>query len=187
MKTLLNLLPEENKKSVQRKLHFRFFLWQLFLVCALEIFYLSILMSIYLILDFQLQSLQAIEQQYDAAYTEQKTLDVYQKKFKDTNAAVAMVSRIEGSHFSFTQVFLLLDTVLPEGVAVDRLTTKNYTVMLSGRAAVRDDILALEASLKGAACVKNVNVPISNFFSQKNIDFQIDFKMQKECLQNHTL
>ncbi|OGI21439.1 MAG: hypothetical protein A3J06_04735 [Candidatus Moranbacteria bacterium RIFCSPLOWO2_02_FULL_48_19] len=187
MKTLLNLLPEENKKSVQRKLHFRFFLWQLFLVCTLEVFYLSILMSIYLILDFQLQSLRAIEQQYDAAYTEQRTLDAYQKKFKDTNVAVAMVGRIEREHLSFAGVFLLLDTLLPEGIAVDRLTTKNYTVMLSGRAAARDDILALEASLKEAACVKNVNVPISNFFSQKNIDFQIDFEMQKECLQNNTL
>ena len=106
MKTLLNLLPEENKKSVQRKLHFRFFLWQLFLVCTLEVFYLSILMSIYLILDFQLQSLRAIEQQYDAAYTEQRTLDAYQKKFKDTNVAVAMVGRIEREHLSFAVMLI---------------------------------------------------------------------------------
>ncbi|MDP3957179.1 MAG: PilN domain-containing protein [bacterium] len=187
MKTLLNLLPEENKKSVQRKLHFRFFLWQLFLVCALEVFYLSILMSIYFILDFQLQSLQTVEQQYERAYTEQRTLDVYQKKFKDTNVTAEMVGRIEHSHFSFTQIFFLLETLLPEGIAVDRLTTKNYTVMLSGRAAARDDILAFESNLKKEPCVKNVNVPLSNLFSQKDIDFQIDFEMRKECLQNNIL
>lgn len=187
MKTLLNLLPEENKKSIQRKLHFRFFLWQLFLVCTLEVFYLSILVSIYFILDFQLQGLQTIEQQYETAYTEQRMLDMYQKKFKDTNATVEVIGEIEQNHFSFTQIFLLLDALLPKGVAVNHLTTVNYTVMLSGQAATRDDILALEGKLKETACVKNVNVPLSNLFSQENIDFQIDFEMQKECLQKNNL
>lgn len=187
MKTLLNLLPEENKKNIQRKLHFRFFLWQLFLMCTLGVFYLSILMSIYIILDFQLGGLQVVGQQYDATYAEQGTLSVYQKKFKDTNATVEVIGKIEKNHFFFTQVFLLLDTLLPEGVALDRLTTKNYTVMLAGRAATRDDILTLESRLDETACVKNVNVPLSNLFSQENIDFQIDFEMQKECLQKSTL
>lgn len=187
MKTLLNLLPEENKKNIQRKLHFRFFLWQLFLVCTLEVFYLSILASIYLILNFQLQSLQAVGQQGDTAYTDQRTLNVYQEKFKSTNAAVEVVGKIERSHFSFTQVFLLLDTLLPKGIAINLLATNNYKIMLSGRAATRDDILAFESRLKETACVKDVNVPLSNLFSQENIDFEIDFEMQKECLQKNTL
>lgn len=187
MKTLLNLLPEENKKDTQRKLHFRFFLWQLFLICILEVFYLSILISIYFILDFQLQSLQTTGQQYDMTYTGQEALTTYQKKFKDTNILVETVGKIENGHFSFTQIFLLLDTLLPEGVAIDRLTTKNYTVMLIGRAAVRDDILTFESKLKEAACVKNVNVPLTNLFSQEDIDFQIDFEMQKDCLLKSTL
>jgi hypothetical protein len=63
----------------------------------------------------------------------------------------------------------------------------NYTVLLSGQAATRDDILALEKKLKESACVKNVNVPLSNLFSQENIDFQIDFEMQKECLKKNNL
>lgn len=187
MKTLLNLLPEENKNNIQRKLHFRFFLWQLFLIFLLEVFYLSILASVYLILDFQLQSLQAIGQQYDTAHAEQKTLDVYQKKFKDTNNAAEVIGKIERNHFSFAQIFMLLDTAVPENVVVDRLTTKNYTVMLTGQAATRDDLLMFDARLKESACAENVNVPLSNLFSQENVEFQIDFGIKKECLKNNSL
>lgn len=187
MKILLNLLQEEKKEEVQSRLHFRFFLWQLFLVLALEVFYIVILISIYFILDFQLQSLQNAGQQYDAEHSEQKILDRYQKKFKETNTTVEVLGKIERQHFSFAQIFLLLDTVLPESIAIEHLTTKEYTVMLAGQAATRDDLLALESRLKESECVKNVNVPLSNLFSQENVDFQMDFEMEKECLQKNVL
>lgn len=187
MKTLLNLLPEKKKKDIKSRLHFRFFSWQLFLVVALELFYLAILISIFFIINFQLKSLERIGQQYDASYIEQKTLDLYQRKFKETNAAVSEVGKIERNHFSFAEIFLLLDTVLPESVAIERLSTKDYTVMLIGQAATRDDLLAFDARLKESACVKNVNIPLSNLFSQENVEFQIDFEMKRECLQKNSL
>lgn len=187
MKILLNLLPEENKNNIQRKLHFRFFLWQLFLIFLLEVFYLGILVSVYFILDFQLQSLQAIGRQYDTAHAEQKTLDTYQRKFKEMNGAVDVIGAIERDHLSFAQIFVLLAAVMPENVVVDRLTTKNYTVMLTGQAATRDDLLVFDARLKEAACAEHVNVPLSNLFSQENVEFQIDFGIKKECLTNNNL
>ncbi len=185
MKTLLNLLPERKKKDIQSRLHFRFFLWQLFLVFSLKLFYLIILLSIYFILDYQLDSLRKTGEQYDAAYAEQKTLDVYQKKFKEVNEIVEEAGKIEHNHLSFTRVFTLLDSIVPERVAIERLTTKEYTVMLAGQAATRDDLLAFDARLKESACVKNVNIPISNLFSQDNVEFQMDFEIKAECL-NHT-
>lgn len=187
MKTLLNLLPEKKKKDIRSRLHFRFFLWQLFLVVALELFYLIMLISIYFILDFQLKSLKKIGQQYDTAYSEQQSLDLYQKKFKETNALVEEIGKIERNHFSFAEAFLFLDTVLPENVAIERLATKEYVVMLTGQAATRDDLLVFDARLKESACVKNVNIPLSNLFSQDNVEFQIDFEMKRECLQKNIL
>ena len=187
MKTLLNLLPERKKKDIQSRLHFRFFLWQLFLVFSLEIFYLIILVSIYFILDYQLESLQKTGEQYDAAFAEQQTLDAYQKKFKATNAVAEEVGKIERNHFSFTRIFSLLDSVLPESVAIEHLTTKEYAVMLSGQAATRDDLLTFDARLKESACVKSVTIPISNLFSQDNVEFQMDFEIKAECLKDNTL
>jgi Tfp pilus assembly protein PilN len=183
MKTLLNLLPEENKKNIQRKTHFRFFLWQLFLLFALEIFYVSILVSIYFVLDSQLQNLQAVGQQNEKIRLEQIQLNEYQKKFKEINVTTEAIGKIQDNHFTFTQVFYLLDTLLPERITIDYLTTKNYTVLLTGKAVKRDDLLEFDAKLKESPCVENVNVPISNLFSQENIDFQVDFGIKKECLK----
>ncbi len=187
MKILLNLLQEKNKEDIERRFYLRFFLWQFFLVLALEIFYLAILVGIYFILDFQLQGLESAGQQYDATRSEQKTLDVYRKKFKETNVLVETVGKIERQHFSFTQMFLLLDTALPESIAIEHLTTKEYTVLLAGRAATRDDLLTFENRLKESECVQNVNVPLANLFSQDNVDFQMDFEMRKKCLQKNAL
>lgn len=187
MKTLLNLLPESKKKEIQNRFHFRFFLWQLFLVFSLEICYLIILLCIYFILDYQFESLRKTGEQYDAAYAEQKTLDTYQKKFKEINETVEEVGKIERDHFSFTRVFLLLESIVPERVAVEHLTTKEYTVMLTGQAATRDDLLAFDARLKESECIKSVNIPISNLFSQDNVEFQIDFEIKTECLKNTAL
>lgn len=187
MKILLNLLQEEKRKDIKKRFFLRFFLWQVLLALTLEIFYLSILASIYFTLDFQLQGLESIGQQYDAVHSEQQTLDMYRKKFKETNMLAETVGKIERQHFSFAQIFFLLDVILPESVAIDRLTTKEYTVLLAGRAATREDLLAFEARLKTSECVKNVNVPLANLFSQENVDFQMDFEMRKECLQKNTL
>lgn len=189
MKTLLNLLPEENKKDIQHKAHSRFFLWQLFLLFALEIFYVGILVGTYIILDSQFQNLSVVTgQQSNAGNSTQKRasfvlLDIYQKKFKETNATVDMIENIQKNHFSFTQIFLLLDTLLPDGIVIDQLTTKNYKVFLTGIATKRDDLLLFDGKLKGSSCIINVNVPISNLFSQENIDFQLDFEVKKECLK----
>jgi len=183
MKTLLNLLPEENKKNIQRKMHFRFFLWQLFLCFALEIFYASIFVGIFIVLDFQLKNLKIIEQENNKTQGEQMTLDVYQNKFKEINTTVDVIKNIQDNHFFFTQIFLLLDTLVPQGVIVDNLVTKNYTVSLTGKAMKRDDLLAFDALLKQSECVENVDMPISNLFSQENIVFQVDFGIKKECLK----
>ena len=61
MKTLLNLLPEEKKDAIQNRLRSRFLLWQLFLVFVLEAFYLTMLVSTYFVLDYQLKSLKGLE------------------------------------------------------------------------------------------------------------------------------
>lgn len=185
MKILLNLLPEEKKEAAQKRLLSRFLLWQLFLAFLLEMFYLSILVGIFLILDFQLQNYQAIGTAYDASssHSQEKKLSEYEKKFRDTNEAVEVIGTIDRSHLHFAGIFSLLDGLLPKGITIAHLSTKDYAVMLSGKAAKREDLLALDERLKGSECIESVNIPISNLFSQENVEFQIDFDAKPECLR----
>lgn len=184
MKTLLNLLPEEKKDAIQNRLRSRFLLWQLFLVFVLEIFYLSMLVSTYLILDFQLKSLQGIGQNVgQSSGSDERRLSEYEKKFQDTNTQVDIVERIDRSHLHFSRIFLLLDTLTPPGIIVNQLKTEEYRVSLSGKAAKREDLLLFDKQLKDSMeCITDVAIPVSNLFSQVDIDFQLDFSVKQECL-----
>lgn len=184
MKTLLNLLPEEKKDAIQNRLRSRFLLWQLFLVFVLEVFYLSILVSTYLILDFQLKSLQGIGQHMgQSSGSDDRRLNEYEKKFQDTNALVNTVEKIDQSHLYFSKVFLLLDTLTPPGIIINQMKTEEYKISLSGKAEKREDLLSFDKRLKDSVtCISDVVIPVSNLFSQTDIDFQLDFSVKPECL-----
>ncbi|MGK2848792.1 MAG: hypothetical protein ACSLEX_01870 [Minisyncoccota bacterium] len=187
MKTLLNLLPEDKKRAAQSRIRFRFFLWQFFLLFALEIFYLSILGSIVFILDVQLRGLKQQDISAHSQYVPEQTLGTYQQKFKEINGMVTVINAIDTQHLSFTEIIILLEETLPTTVLIENLTTQDYTVLLSGRAATREDLLMFETRLKESACVEKVNIPLSNLFSQENIDFQMDITLKKTCLQKKSL
>lgn len=185
MKTLLNLLPEEKKDAIQNRLRSRFLLWQLFLVLVLEIFYFSMLIGTYFILDYQLKSLENIVGHSAlSSRAEDKRLSEYENKFQATNVQVDVINRIDRSHLYFSNVFILLDALVPSGITINQMKTNEYVVSLSGRAAKRDNLLLFDKELKGAEkCITDVNIPVSNLFSQENIDFQIDFSLKPECLK----
>ncbi len=186
MKTLLNLLPESRKDAMQKRLRFRFLLWQLFLLFMLEVFYLSILVSTYLVLDYQLKSLNVLGETVPiASQDDEKRLGKYEQKFRDTNGQVEVIGKIERSHLNFSQVFLLLGPMFPPGVTVNHILTNQYRISLTGKAAKRDDLLILDDNLKNAReCLQKVDIPISNLFSQKDIDFQADFSVNPDCLKD---
>lgn len=182
MKILLNVLPEEKKESLVRKFRYRFFLWQTTLVFLLELYYIVILVGIYVILNYQVRistdSLVAFEQFNEEA----KKLISYQEEFKRINAETESVARYQKAHFHWSVLPALLQKLTPKGVVLIELLTKDYTVSISGQAATREQFLEFEAALKGDECVSDVRVPISNLFSQKEIDFQINFNLKKDCL-----
>lgn len=189
MKTLLNLLPEGKKESIQGRLRSRFLLWQLFLVLLLEVFYVAILISVYLILDFQLRSLNAImENTTFVSQGDANRLNTYERKFQETNKVVDVIGGIDRSHLYFSQVFRLIDPLVPSGVVVTSLSTKEYTVSILGKAMTRDILLQFDRQLKTSGkCMSDVNIPIQNLFSQEDIDFQVDFTVAPECLRKDAL
>ncbi len=189
MKILLNLLPEEKKTASRKNVHGRFLLWQLFLTFFLEGFFILILFGIFLVLDLEYQSIhQSNSLQNDNAMNEaDAALIQYESKFRGTNEAIDVIGRFDATHLYFTQIFRLLDAVQPEGIVLRDLSTNDKVVSLAGTAATRDDIIGFTDRLKAHECVSNANVPLSNLFSESNIDFQIDFEMATQCLRRNNL
>lgn len=188
MKILLNLLPEEKKRLIERGLHGRILLWQFFSLFLLEVFFLGVLITIVFLLGVELQSQQTLSQNSDmTTRNDQQSLKQYEDRFSGMNEAVGVIGKIQGGHIYFSQLFRILDTTLPKEVLLKNMTTKDRVVTLVGVADTRENLLAFEDRLKTSQCVENVNVPLSNLFSQKNLDFQLDFTITLDCLHKNQL
>jgi len=188
MKILLNLLPEEQKRLIERGLHGRILLWQFFMLFLLELLFLGILITVVFLLTIDLQSQVMLSQNSNVAtQKDQQSLKQYEDKFLGINEALGVVGKIQGSHVYFSQLFRILDTTLPKEVLLKNMTTRDRVVTLIGVANTRENLLAFEDELKKSACVEDVNVPLSNLFSQKNLDFQLDFTIKLDCLHKNQL
>ena len=188
MKILLNLLPEEKKLAIERGLHARVLLWQFFLLFFLEIFFIGLLVTIIVLLRVDLGSVKLASQNADQAVQEdKKNLARYEERFAGINEAIGTIGKIQMSHLHFTQLFRILDMTQPKTVFLRQMVTKDRVVSLSGTAKTREDLLSFEEQLKASACVESVNVPLSNLFSQKDLEFQMDFTITPECLRKNSL
>lgn len=182
MRILLNLLPEEKQQALSRRFYSRFFLWQTSLILLLVIFYIGVLGGIYFLLNYQVKGAEATLASIEQNNTEAKKLLQYQETFKQANAKSEDVNTYLREHHQWGNLLELLEKLTPEGVGLVELVTKDYTVSLIGEAKTREQFLAFEAALKAAECTSDVKVPLSNLFTQTELDFQIDFNMKRECL-----
>lgn len=188
MKILLNLLPEEKKRAVERGLHARIFLWQFFLLFLLELFFLGLLFTITILLQVELDGVKLTSQIASQGIEKDKVdLTKYESKFLGINEAIGTIGKIEDRHLHFSQLFRILDGVQPKEVFLRQMITKDRRVTLSGIAGTRDDLLLFEEQLKASACVEGVDVPLSNLFSQKDLEFQIEFSVTADCLHKNSL
>ncbi|MCW1888177.1 MAG: PilN domain-containing protein [Candidatus Moranbacteria bacterium] len=188
MKILLNLLPEEKKRLIERGLHGRILLWQFFMLFLLELLFLGILITVGVLLSVELESRKFLSENSSlATQTDSASLRQYEDKFLGINEALGVVGKIQMNHVYFSQLFRVLDTTLPKEVLLKQMMTKDRVVTLIGTAETRENLLSFEEQLKKSSCIENVNVPLSNLFSQKNLDFQLDFTLTFDCLHKNQL
>jgi Tfp pilus assembly protein PilN len=127
-------------------------------------------------------SFQGATQQLESKDSHKELLEI-EKKFQDVNKRVEVATKLNGEHFHFTQLLEKLDEVLPLGVTISSVSTKDYLVSLSGKAAERNDMVLLEKSLNGESCFTTIDIPPSVWLSPKDIAFQISFSVKKECMK----
>ncbi|NTW14122.1 MAG: hypothetical protein HGA31_03775 [Candidatus Moranbacteria bacterium] len=183
MKVLLNLLPERHRVSIRRKFYDRFFLRQAVILFCICVFYVGVLSSIFFAVWENRKSVEEMTNSQSSATAESRQLDQYETAFREANAISARSVRYYAGHLSWTQLLILLDNLIPDGISLTSLSTKDYRVFLSGTARTRDDFLGLESRLKGSECLSDFKEPVSNLFSSQNADFQVDFMVDMSCLK----
>lgn len=181
MNVNIDLLPEGIKNNIRTKNIFLLVIKQEIFFAFSIIFFIGFLLSLNFILKFQADSL---TEAYPDKQIEKKSeeLKKYERKFEDINKKVNNISDIYSKHLFWSNVFYKLSNLVPEGVTLSHLTTNNYQISIVGMAKKRDNFLQFEENMGKSECFTDVNAPLSNLVVKENVDFQIDFKIKKECL-----
>ncbi len=187
MKILLNLLPADKKTLTEQRMRFRFFVWQVFLLFSLELFFLGILLGAYTLLSVEQKHQETLSQEFDQYRDEEKRLKIFEERFRETNKRVDVSFMTNKEHFLFSTVFLVLDRHMNDAVILERVTTKDFQLSISGVAQTRDDLIAFNESLESEACFSDVHLPLSNLLAQKQVSFQMDITLKNDCLHDTKL
>ncbi len=182
MRVSLNLLPEEKKEIVRRKRFDRVLFRQAFLLFSVVVFHLVVLGSVFFILHDNRLLVEDNGLQYAANQTEFKDLTLYESKFSQANAIADQANAFQRSRPDWAGFLLRIDRLVPPHIALSSLATKEYRCFVSGTAETRDDFLLLEDALKKDDCLFDFQIPVSNLFLEKNVDFQVDFTVKESCL-----
>ncbi|NTW15636.1 MAG: hypothetical protein HGA38_04715 [Candidatus Moranbacteria bacterium] len=183
MKVSLNLLPEEKKALLRRRILDRFLFRQSLYLLGVVGFYLALLGGVFLIVRENRFLVESIEREYSGNDAGIREVSRYTSEFREANALAAQAARFQKTRPDWAGFLARLERSTPNHISFDSITTKEYRIFLSGVAATRDDFLAFESALKSESCFSDFEIPVSNLFSEKNVEFQVDFTVKDTCLQ----
>lgn len=178
----INLLPEEKKQEIRSNQRFYAVLWQGISLLLLLALYGGVLGGLYATLSFQLENSEKIESN---GGKEGSIAEVghYENIFREANDQIEVTRRFQQEHIRWSRVFMALDAIVPESVTLGKVSSKDYQFSLSGKAQTREALLEFQAKMNQSDCFQNANVPLSDLFSQKNIEFQMDAEVKSSCLK----
>lgn len=183
MKVLLNLLPEKHREGIRRKYYGRFFFRQAVIILGIECFYILMLGGVFLIARENRIAMESFGIEQSRSEIGIAELGRYEETFAGMNDVVDRSLLFYREHLSWSDFLVSLERTIPAEVTLSTLSTKDYRVFLAGTADTRDDFLEFERLLKENPCLSDVSAPVSNLFSKDNVDFQVDFSVNRDCVK----
>lgn len=183
MKIYLNLLPEQQKNEIRRKKTFHAIVQQeiLFLMPLLVV--IVMLIAANMILKIQKSSVIS-ESEQTQSNGNYKELKKYEDEFGKANAFTVTAAKIQDNQLHWSYILKKIADTIPDGISIDSIATKDFQVIVIGKARNRDNLLALKDALSQEGdCFENLNIPLSNLVVKDNVVFQLDFMVKEACLK----
>lgn len=183
MKIKLNLVPPERKEELKKIYKLRMVIrWEVQLAAIFVLLILA-LVSINAIVKINLSIAQNNLDMIDKNSEQYQAIEDYDKEIKGVVSTTGNISSVQSAQLYWSKFLTRLDEKVITGIALSKLETNNYVVSLSGKADMRDNLIAFKENIERDSCFSDVNFPLSNLVSPGNIEFQMDFKTKKECLK----
>lgn len=183
MKMQINLLPESRKALAARNKRFSKIVNQEILFSIPVLVFIGMLAGIFLISGYERQTAE-INFSSSAKNENYKDLEFIENKTKYINTKSSEIIKFQESHLKWADVLGQLVEVLPEGMSITSLSTKDYQIMVLGKADKRETLIGFQKRIEESSCFENINLPASNFVEKENINFAVDFYVKKDCLMS---
>jgi len=181
MKTKLNLIPDYRKEEIrQQNVFLKVMRWNFEFLAVYAIF-IGMLFVVGYILKLDLQTnLIQLNPNNIARFNEFKEKD---EKIKEMNSLIGEIKKVQEGQINWTKFFSKLEELLPDGISLEKISTKDTSIFLAGNSNTSDNLMAFKDKISQDSCFSNVELPLSYVVARENVDFQITFNFEKNCLK----
>jgi len=179
MKRSINLLPEKRQNDIKIDRLNRFILKMgsivIFSILLLILFLFSNLFIINIYKKINQEEIGRTEKGGVGKAIEE-TKNEIDSNYNQTNQAVEEIKK----RVSYWSYFDEINRLLPENIFYSEVEMKEGQIKLRGLAKNREDLVKFKYSLESSEVFEKVEMPISNFTSQENVNFEINLVPNKK-------
>jgi len=177
----LNLIPPAKEKEIRKAERFtRVFQWETELLGIILVFIAMLVSTSYILKVTASVEKPVILSDNNEQY---KEIEAYDQEARDMGKIISQTDKIQKGQLSWYKFFEKINKQFSDTIEMKKIETSDYSVLLTGKAKSRDDLITFKENLEKEECFSNVNLPLSNLVAQKDVEFQIDFSIKKECLR----
>ena len=177
---MINLLPQTEKKKLQKEFRLRYTIVLLLALFVTEIIAFASFIPSYMMLHNSVSLLETelVEKKKNTPPEGEAT----QKDLNTIKSEIALLQESGGNNLAPSRLMTELLSQKPAGVLISRfsyaVSDKSSSVQLSGNAGTREDLLSFQRLLKGNEHIKDARYSQSFITKKTDIDFVliVDFK-----------
>lgn len=173
----LNLLPPEEKRELKSQQMLR----RISVFGASSLLYivvfLVLLSTVRWSLQIQLKAIEEISKKIEES-DQNRDFQKFKQEVDQINRQLKYFFQLHEETINYsTAITQLTEKAIP-GIEFRQLSLNGQKVSLGGRANNRDTLIMFKEALVNSPDFQNLDVPLSNFLQQNNIDFSFNFELK---------
>jgi Tfp pilus assembly protein PilN len=176
---MINLIPIEEKKKIKKDFYYRFLVIFFAMLTSIVLISIILLFPAYLIsLEKNISINQNLETQKNEIMPE---IDQQaQTAIKELDTRLSLLAKARQNKYIFSEK--VINEILAEkvsGIKIDKISYQNdpldgKKIAINGIAQSREQLLLFRQALENGNFFKNVDLPISNFVEDTDIEFNLN-------------
>jgi len=181
MKSKINLIPNYRKKEIhQQNVFLKIMRWNFEFTAVYLAFIIMLFVVGYILkLDLEINLIQ-LNPNNIARFNDFKEED---GKIKTMNDLVGKTKKIQEGQLNWTKFLYKLEMMLSEGIVLEKISTKDTSIFLAGNSNTSDNLIIFKEAISKDSCFSNIELPLSYVVNKENVDFQMTFNFDKNCLK----